>query len=351
MFGQTTLSVVGQKAPGMFNLSPLRRWWSRTQDRLAARWRKADIAIFHQFMPPPYGGGNQFLLTLRQEFERLGWRTEANAISRTARACLYNSFNFDFDRLRQFRRPGCRMVHRVDGPIGVYRGRDDGTDRRIWEINQELADATIFQSRYSLRKHAELGLEFRAPVVIHNATNPGIFHARGRRPFARDRKIALISISWSDNPNKGAAFYQQLEEALDWDRFEYTFIGRSKIRFTRIRMLDPIPQPQLAEILRRHDILISASRHESCPNAVIEALACGLPCLYLDSGGQPELVGEAGLPFNTAAEALAQLDRLVLEYEERQAKIKVPGIAEVARRYLEILGVPKRETGRGFINT
>ena len=55
------------------------------------------------------------------------------------------------------------MVHRVDGPIGVYRGFDDGTDVRIVEINRELADATIFQSRYSLDKHRELGLELRRP--------------------------------------------------------------------------------------------------------------------------------------------------------------------------------------------
>ena len=30
---------------------------------------------------------------------------------------------------------GVRMVHRVDGPVGVYRGFDDGTDARIAEIN------------------------------------------------------------------------------------------------------------------------------------------------------------------------------------------------------------------------
>ena len=47
------------------------------------------------------------------------------------RACLFNSFNFDFARVRRFARRDCRMVHRVDGPIGAYRGFDDGTDARI----------------------------------------------------------------------------------------------------------------------------------------------------------------------------------------------------------------------------
>ena len=104
-------------------------------------------------MPPPYGGGHQFLRGLWKELDRRGFTVENNRIPPHTPACLYNSFNFDFDRLRRFARSPCRMVHRVDGPIGVYRGVDDGTDRRIWQINHDLADATIFQSQYSLRLH------------------------------------------------------------------------------------------------------------------------------------------------------------------------------------------------------
>jgi len=230
------------------------------------------------------------------------------------------------------------MVHRVDGPIAVYRGWDDGTDRRIWEINNELADATIFQSNYSLNKHLALGMEFKSPVVIPNAADPTIFHQSERLPFDRGRKIRLISSSWSDNPNKGAAFYKELEERLDWTRFEYTFVGRSKIIFQRIRMIDPLPSEKLAQPLRNHDIYVTASLHDPCSNSVIEALSCGLPCLYVKSGGHAELVREAGFPFGSAEEALERLDRLVKEYEERQSKISILPLEAVASRYLEVLG-------------
>ena len=103
---------------------------------------------------------------------------EWNRASRGTTACLFNSFNFDFARLRRFARDDVRMVHRVDGPVGVYRGFDDGTDDRIAALNGALADATILQSRYSLEKHAELGLDLHAPVVIPNAVDPAIFHRR-----------------------------------------------------------------------------------------------------------------------------------------------------------------------------
>src|SRR6266511_6304496 len=95
-------------------------------DWLRSRRDRADLAVFHEFSPPPYGGGNQFLLALVRELRGRGLSVEVNRLSGETPACLYNSFNFDFRRLRRFERAGVRMVHRVDGPIGVYRGFDDG---------------------------------------------------------------------------------------------------------------------------------------------------------------------------------------------------------------------------------
>ncbi|MGH3136152.1 MAG: hypothetical protein ACRDPV_06640, partial [Gaiellaceae bacterium] len=50
----------------------VRRFASTEVDRVRYRAGRADIAIFHEFSPPPYGGGNQFLLALRGELERRG---------------------------------------------------------------------------------------------------------------------------------------------------------------------------------------------------------------------------------------------------------------------------------------
>jgi glycosyltransferase involved in cell wall biosynthesis len=313
---------------------------AHSAERLAANFRSADISMFHGFVPPPYGGGNQFLRALWNELESRGWRLENNTISPATRACIYNSFNFDFDRLRVLRRDRCRMVHRVDGPISVYRGRDDGIDRRIWEINRDLADVTIFQSEYSRSRHVELGLVFKDASVIHNAADPAIFHARGRVPFDRSRKIRLITTSWSDNANKGADVLAWLESRLDWNRFEFTFVGRSPITFNRIRVLPPAGSAAVAEQLRSHDVFITASLHESCSNALIEALSCGLPALFVDSGSNGELVKDGGLPFVDREELPATLDRLVAEYEMRQSRIAAPVLAQVADRYLAVMGLP-----------
>ncbi len=299
----------------------------------------ADLSFFHDFMPPPTGGGHQFLRALWREFERRGIRLENNMISKTTRACLFNSFNFNFKRLYQIRRgrAECRMIHRVDGPLAVYRGFDDGTDRKIWKVSRELADATIFQSQYSLAKHRELGFEFTNPIVIPNTVDPAIFHPEGRISFSDKRKIKLISVNWSDNINKGASVYQWLDDHLNWDRYEYTFVGRSPVTFRNISILSPIASEGVANKLRQYDVFITASRYDPCSNSLIEALACGLPALYLNSGGHPEIVGQAGLFFESAEEIPALLDRLILEYHSRQVGIKLPSISATADHYLEFL--------------
>ena len=305
-------------------------------DWLRTRRRAADLAIFHEFRPPPYGGGNQFLLALVRELEGRGLRVEVNRLSGGTPACLYNSFNFDFARLRRFARDGVRMIHRVDGPIGVYRGFDDGTDRKIAAVNRELADATILQSRYSLDKHHELGLELNHPVVIHNAVDPAIFHPPETRGFAR-RRLRVIATSWSDNPRKGADALEWLDRNLDLDSYELTFAGRTQAKLERIRVVGPLSSRPLAELMREHDVYLAASRDDPCSNALLEGLACGLPAAFRRSGGHPELVGEAGIGFDDAEELPDVFARLAAELDTRRAAIRVPALADVADRYLAVL--------------
>jgi glycosyltransferase involved in cell wall biosynthesis len=308
---------------------------------LASRRGRADLALFHEFAPSPSGGGHQFLRALIRELDGRGVEVELNRVSGGTPACLFNSFNFDFARLQRFARPDCRLVHRVDGPIGVYRGFDDGTDMRIAELNGELADATVFQSRYSLERHVELGYELADPVVIPNAVDPAIFHPPASREPLDERRVRIIATSWSDNPRKGADTLAWVDRHLDTERYEVTFAGRTAQRFERIRAVGALDSRRVAELLRSHDVYLAPSRDDPCSNALLEALACGLPAAFLESGGHPELVGEGGLSFRDDEEVPQVLDRLVAEIEARRMAISVPAISDVADRYLEVLGLAR----------
>jgi len=306
-------------------------------DWATSRDDRADLALFHQYEPPPSGGGHQFIGALVRELERRGLTIEWNRISGRTDVCLFNSFNFDAARLHRFVRSDVRMVHRVDGPIGVYRGFDDGTDRRILQLNHALADVTVLQSRFSMEKHAELGLDLRSPVLISNAPDPQIFYPTPVPELLPGRRLRVIATSWSSNPRKGSEILEWLDRHLDEAGVEATFAGQTRARLERITAVPPLASHALADLLRGHDVYLATSRDDPCSNALLEALACGLPAAFLRSGGHPELVGEGGLPFDHPEDLPDLFARLREELDLRRAAIRVPSLAEVADRYLEVL--------------
>ena len=50
-------------------------------DWVGSRRARADLAVFHQFLPPPTGGGTQFLRALTKELESRGLSVEIDRIS------------------------------------------------------------------------------------------------------------------------------------------------------------------------------------------------------------------------------------------------------------------------------
>ena len=102
-------------------------------------------------------------------------------------------------------------------------------------------------------------------------------------------------------------------------------------------MLPPADSQTVSNLLRQHDIYITASRHDPCSNSLIEALTCGLPVIFLRSGGHPEIVNEAGLGFDTPEEIPELIKQVVDHYVSFQQKINVQSLGEVTQEYLRTL--------------
>lgn len=312
----------------------MRQAWSRISGR---QRRGPRIGLWHEFHKPPYGGGNQFMMALKGALERMNVSVVSNRASSSVDVHFCNSAWFDVKKLEPLaRRSKLRILHRVDGPIAIYRGSSWDEDNKIYALNNRFASATVYQSGWCCRKMLELNFKPVRPLIIKNGVDNRIFHRNGRVAYSPDRKIRLISTAWSSNPKKGGPFYKALEDRLDWSRFEYTFVGQSLQTFTRIKHIPPQDSEHLAEILRQHDVYVMASQSEACSNALIEALACGLPAVYLENGGNGEVTGLGGLPFNDMEEALSAIDRVAANYEAFQESIWVESIESIARRYLEV---------------
>ncbi|MBC2601099.1 glycosyltransferase family 4 protein [Puniceicoccus vermicola] len=312
------------------------RVWS---GRKEAKSSNARIALFHDFAPPPTGGGHQFLRALMAEWERMGIEVAVNCLPDSAEAVLINSFNFTSDLLRRLWDRDVRMVHRVDGPLQVYRGFDDGTDLEIARLNREFSSASIFQSEFSRSENDRLGFGLLPGPVICNAADRTIFQPRQGKFPSGNKPIRVIAASWSDNPNKGLDVFQWLEKNLDSSRFQFTFVGRAQMEFENLRHIPAVPSDELATLLRENDIFLTASLNDPCSNSVIEALTVGLPCVYRRSGGHPELVGKAGAGFDSPEEIPDLLDEVGQNWAKYAGEIRVPEITSVAKEYLRVLEV------------
>ena len=79
----------------------------------------------------------------------------------------------------------------------------------------------------------------------------------------------------------------------------------------------------------------TGSLYESASNALLEAMNCGLPVIYADSGGQSEFAWYAGLSFDRAEQIPGLLDKMVRDYDQYKScvySLKIPEVALVVCR-------------------
>ncbi len=296
------------------------------------------LHILYEFKEGPWGGGNQFLKALRDAL------IKQDAYSNDpfkAQAFLFNSHHLgpeqrglDLLYALKSQAPECPVLHRIDGPIGLIRGGGFSTDRLIFKINHILASGTVFQTRWSMEESLRHGLQAIQPIThILNAPDPALFYPAPKHPSGE--KIKLIATSWAANARKGFDLYAYLDTHLDFTRYTMTFVGNSPLPFRNIRHIPAVDSRSLGELLRAHDIYITASRNDPCSNALCEALHCGLPALVLDSGGHPEILGNGGLPFEGAQDILEKIDTLTAQYDHFRNAIALPDIQHIAAQYLD----------------
>jgi glycosyltransferase involved in cell wall biosynthesis len=247
---------------------------------------------------------------------------------------LVNSFHF-MDEITWFKKHfHLRLIHRIDGPTTLIRGQDNGEDKKLFSWNNKFADLSVFQSEWSLIHNFMEGHRPINPILIRNATTDKIFFRKNKSEnISTSRRFKIISSSWSNNPRKGLECYKWLDANLDFSKYEYTFVGRIATEFKNIKIISPLPSKELAEVIQQQDIYITASENDPCSNSLIEALACGLPAIALNSGGHPEIIDKGGLVFNHFHEIPDLLDILSQNYQGFQNLIQIPSMDYISHKY------------------
>ncbi len=295
------------------------------------------VHILFNFREGPWGGGNQFLKALRGQLQKRGRYVEN---PEDADVVIFNSYPFRAERFflelyrlkRQF--PEKVIVYRLDGPISLIRGKDRVLDKVIALFAKVFVDGVVYQSDWSREQNKTL-FRVSAPheVTVYNAPDGVLFYPTDDRPVGE--KVRLIATSWSANPRKGFDVYRYLDEHLDFDQFDMTFVGNSPIEFKNITSLKPVSSQELGALLREHDIFITASKTDPCSNSLIEALASGLPAVVLNDGGHPELVAHGGEVFDLPHEAIEKVELVAKKLDHYRAQLPEYSIEKAADAYAE----------------
>ena len=244
-----------------------------------------------EFKSGPWGGGNQFLKALK---EKLIEKKVYSDHPESSNIAIFNSHHNIKNVIKYKNKYSEKLlIHRVDGPMS-YRGKSGkNLDKKIFYINSKISDGTIFQSKWSKKENLLNGMKVcENSIVIHNAPNPKIFFPSKQNK--NNKKIKLVATSWSNNHNKGFDIYHLLDNNLDFNLYDMTFIGKTDKPFKNITMLDPRSSNDLAEKIRNHDIFVFASKIEACSNSLLEAIHCGLPAVVRNASSNPEVLGNNG---------------------------------------------------------
>jgi len=300
------------------------------------------INIQYEFINGPYGGGNQFLKALKNEFIKQDVYEEDLF---KADICLINSYPsnnliFFINSIKnKIKNKNFKIFYRLDGLF--YKNRLDEKQKKIDNICKYFAnnfvDGIIYQTEWIKTVQQEYGIDknIKNDVII-NAPDKHIFFKKNIE-FKNNEKIQLVSTCWAANERKGFKYYKWLDENLDFSKYEMTFIGNSPIEFKNIKKLDPLNTEELARQLEKKHIFISAAFDEPCSNSILEALHLGLPVIGHNSGGTPEIIKKGGELFFTEKELLEKIEKVVKDYNFYKNNINLPNIEEIAKKYYSFL--------------
>jgi L-malate glycosyltransferase len=219
-----------------------------------------------------------------------------------------------------------------------------------WSCNR--ADLIIANSASCLRSlRDDLGVQHSRVRIIENALD---FHSNDENAREKVRaewglsKDAIVigtvsNLKKQKNPLYFVEVFKILIRLLEKDSFYFVWIGDGPQRYQvdranleldadlRSRILFPGSRSDISNVLKAFDVFILTSSYEGLPNALMEAMSSGLPCVatnvlgtrdILSGANDGEEIGVLASPSNPQEFAIA-----VFELLANPARMKKMGIS------------------------
>ena len=271
------------------------------------------ISIGTNIKVGPWGGGNLFAKNLKIFLEENGHDVYNNLLvddldlilitepRKTSESSAFT--HIDVKKYLDYVNDKTIVVHRINECD--ERKNTNYVNKYIIEANK-IADQTIFVSEWLKSIYVKQGINEKNNNVILAGSNRDIFNSNNFIPWTSDKKLRIVTHHWGANWNKGFDVYDKLDKLIgldDWkDKIEFNYIGNlpKKFKFENANHIAPLSGNELANTIKQNHLYITGSLNEPSGNHHIEAAQCGLPILYIDSGGVKEYCEGFGIKYDVS---------------------------------------------------
>jgi len=212
---------------------------------------------------------------------------------------IFFPISYNISHLGKIKKQEGRIIQRLDG---IYYQSQHGDsyvlqNQKIKQIYQNLADYVIFQSNYSRKQcFAMMGEKNKSEYeIIINGADKSIFYPKKELENNISKFIFVTTGSFRKKVMLEPIILA-LDRLVNKVNFELKVIGPIKLPELNkylardyVNYLGPKNRDEIADILRQSHIFIHTQLNDNCPNAVLEAISCGLPVVSFNSGAMSEL--------------------------------------------------------------
>ena len=268
------------------------------------------VAIGSKFIDGPWGGGNLFVKSLKDYLENrkvsvvhklnvqdidIILLTEPRVESSSSSITLLEAKLY-----KKYINNNVKIIHRINECD--ERKNTNKVNKKMLHVSNN-SDYTVFVSYWIRDLYWKLGLKKNNSKVIMSGSNKKIFNNNDYEAWDGSSKLKILTHHWGNDWNKGFDVYSKIDNLLDNEefnkKFNFCYIGNlpKGFNFKNTVYKKPMSGLALAAEIKSHHLYITGSLNEPSGNHQIEASQCGLPVMYIKSGGIPDYQRDYGIEF------------------------------------------------------